>query len=237
MSMSEDPMTDDQLRIDRLVDGELDPAERRALLVRLETEPGGWRRCALAFLEAQSWREALAPPTAGSASGGASRTPAAPVTPPTAPRPGFARRWRPMAAVAAGWLSAFAVGWIASGGTSTSRPGSTPGGPTAAAPGVSTNVGPLVPPETTWPDRSEIASAEPAVPRRHSTLVAIPIVDADRLRQVPPPVPERVRRNLERRGFEVESRRGLAAVKLEDGRRVAVPVDAVRVRYVGNRTL
>ncbi|MEJ7637798.1 MAG: hypothetical protein WKF75_07380, partial [Singulisphaera sp.] len=103
MSLSDDPTTDDPLQIDRLVDGELDPAERHALLVRFETEPGGWRRCALAFLEAQSWREALAPPAAGSASGGTSRTSAAPATPPTDPRPGFARRWRPMAAVAAGW--------------------------------------------------------------------------------------------------------------------------------------
>ena len=42
--------------LDRLVDGELSQADRRALLAALDDEPGAWRRCALAFLESQSWR-------------------------------------------------------------------------------------------------------------------------------------------------------------------------------------
>jgi hypothetical protein len=42
--------------LDRLVDGELGPSQRRELLAALDDEPGAWRRCALAFLEAQSWR-------------------------------------------------------------------------------------------------------------------------------------------------------------------------------------
>ena len=46
--------------IDRLVDGELSDSERRDLLLRLDDEPNGWRKCAMAFLEAQSWREAMA---------------------------------------------------------------------------------------------------------------------------------------------------------------------------------
>jgi hypothetical protein len=50
--------------IDRLVDGSLPEAERRALLLQLEAEPDGWRRCALAFLEAHMWREAFVPLTA-----------------------------------------------------------------------------------------------------------------------------------------------------------------------------
>ncbi len=44
--------------LDRLAAGDLSPSERRRLLAALEDEPDGWRRCALAFLEAQSWREA-----------------------------------------------------------------------------------------------------------------------------------------------------------------------------------
>src|SRR5258708_18156362 len=51
--------TQDGRRFDRLVDGELPNGERRELLLRLETEPEGWRHCALAFLEAQSWRQAF----------------------------------------------------------------------------------------------------------------------------------------------------------------------------------
>ncbi len=44
---------------DRLVDNELSPAEQRELLAALEDEPGGWRRCALAFVEANVWRDSL----------------------------------------------------------------------------------------------------------------------------------------------------------------------------------
>src|SRR5262245_34529426 len=49
----------DQRLLDRLVDGELDVAGRRELLKALDDQPGGWRRCALAFLEAQAWRSDL----------------------------------------------------------------------------------------------------------------------------------------------------------------------------------
>jgi len=45
--------------LDRLVDGELAEGERREVLRTLERQPDGWRQCALAFLEAQSWGEAL----------------------------------------------------------------------------------------------------------------------------------------------------------------------------------
>lgn len=41
-------------RFDRLVDGELSADEYQALLAALDDEPGGWRRCAFAFLEAQA---------------------------------------------------------------------------------------------------------------------------------------------------------------------------------------
>jgi hypothetical protein len=44
----------DEVFFDRLVDGELTPDEYRALVASLDDEPGGWRRCALAFLEAQA---------------------------------------------------------------------------------------------------------------------------------------------------------------------------------------
>jgi hypothetical protein len=46
---------DDEEQLDRLVDGELDDDARRVLLAALDTQPDGWRRCALAFLAAQTW--------------------------------------------------------------------------------------------------------------------------------------------------------------------------------------
>jgi hypothetical protein len=45
--------------LDRLVDGDLTGQPYRQLLSDLETQPNGWRRCALAFLEAQAWRSEL----------------------------------------------------------------------------------------------------------------------------------------------------------------------------------
>jgi hypothetical protein len=50
---------DDDRRFDLLVDGELNESQRRELLEALDQEPGGWRRCALAFLEAQCWKQEL----------------------------------------------------------------------------------------------------------------------------------------------------------------------------------
>jgi hypothetical protein len=44
---------------DRLVDGELAETERRDVLQTLERQPDGWRQCALAFLEAQTWGQTL----------------------------------------------------------------------------------------------------------------------------------------------------------------------------------
>lgn len=45
---------DFQSRLDRLVDGELSRDEYQALLSALDEEPGGWKRCALTFLESQA---------------------------------------------------------------------------------------------------------------------------------------------------------------------------------------
>jgi hypothetical protein len=49
----------DDVRFDRLVDGELNDTERHQLLALLDDEPGGWRCCALAFLEVQAWRQTM----------------------------------------------------------------------------------------------------------------------------------------------------------------------------------
>ena len=59
-SSADDTMpANDDLRFDLLVDGELSDIERRQLLAGLDDEPGGWRRCALAFLEDQAWRQSM----------------------------------------------------------------------------------------------------------------------------------------------------------------------------------
>ena len=52
--MKDESLPADDVRFDRLVDGALSPDEYRALLGSLDQEPGGWRSCALAFLESQA---------------------------------------------------------------------------------------------------------------------------------------------------------------------------------------
>jgi hypothetical protein len=52
----------------------------------------------------------------------------------------------------------------------------------------------------------------------------------------PSAVPEEVRQALERLGHRVEERRQLVPYRLDDGRRVVVPVDQVEVRPVENRS-
>jgi hypothetical protein len=45
------------VELDRLVDGELSTSEQRALLQRVQRDADGWRKLALAFLEAQALRQ------------------------------------------------------------------------------------------------------------------------------------------------------------------------------------
>lgn len=49
----------DKMQIEQLVDGELNEQERLQLLMKLETIHNGWRSCALAFLEAQTLKDAF----------------------------------------------------------------------------------------------------------------------------------------------------------------------------------
>jgi hypothetical protein len=58
--MNSDRGLSDEL-LDRLVDGELDPAEYAGLLRSLDEIPDGWKKCGLAFLEAQAWQTDLEP--------------------------------------------------------------------------------------------------------------------------------------------------------------------------------
>jgi hypothetical protein len=87
--------------IDRLVDGDIASNERRELLLRLERQTDGWRSCALAFLEAQEWKAAIAATTknafASTSEGKPRRTHS---------------RWLPFLSLAALVLLACGVGWM-----------------------------------------------------------------------------------------------------------------------------
>jgi hypothetical protein len=221
----DDMNLNDETLFDRLVDGEISSADRRRLLASLDDRPGGWRRCALAFLEAQSWRTDL-----GRAVREAEMAPASShALPATAVNNWFARR-RAMAglAIAAGLLVGFGLGSIWQGGGN---------GSAGVGKGPDNRLVEVTdPPESVSPvNRSRDAltfwvrdSAGAAQP------VHVPLVDAGTLDrqlgvQFRPGLPESVREHLERNGYDVQSTRRYAPLWLENGRSLVVPVEDTRI--------
>ncbi len=102
----------DDILFDRLVDGELSDAERQALLESLDERPREWRRCALAFLEAQSWREEMRRVAAKPQAALTVAKTVAPNVPAKRTTMRAAAQWL---AVAAGLLVAFKIGTLQRG--------------------------------------------------------------------------------------------------------------------------
>jgi hypothetical protein len=121
----------DMLAIDRLVDNELSPGERRQLLLMLESQPGGWRRCALAFVEAQRWGAGMKRFVAESPAAAAAVSDDRPASMP--PGLGFGAWF----AIAASLLAAFGIGYQSGG----------PAGPLPSIPMAQNDVPQPAPPE------------------------------------------------------------------------------------------
>jgi hypothetical protein len=193
--------------VDRLVDGELREEERRELLLRLDSEPDGWRHCALAFLEAQEWRAAFAPLTVTAPA----PAPRVPVLEGPGRKPRFRYRLARHAGLAAGLAVAFCLGWALHG-----------------TPAEKTPFSPLAREEkTATPGQfslSEAASADLAKPTSPPSGVAEPHALLE-------PVVER----WEQQGYRAQSQAWLVVMQLPDGRRVEMPIQEVRVQHIGNR--
>jgi hypothetical protein len=220
------------MELDLLVDGELADDERRALLARLGRAPDGWRRCALAFLEAQTLRVALGELARSAAPAPAPASPAVRRSP-----------WPRRALVAAALVAAFGFGFASR------RPGLAPvaTGPVVVTPSATG-------PEATRPTATAPRPvAEPEVqtvgllaigdpgrdgdPVFNVPVVAGPGIDERWLEGQAPALSDYDRQHWQRLGFDVEERRELVSVDLRDGRRVSVPVDRVRLRYVARPPL
>jgi anti-sigma factor RsiW len=213
--------------IDALVDGTLDDDHRRTLLLDLEADPEGWRRCAMAFLEAQAWTQALAPladhqTTPRSLVLVTEDVQVVPLSSGETPISGE-RRWdvrRPIrlamrSCLAAGLLAlAFGAGLFANRLSSQDRPTIAASTPSPATP-------PPVVSQVPTPEFMDVAANDPI----------------DEFAAAMDTTPGHVRRQLASQGYKVEQRRMLVDVPLEDGRLVAVPVDQVSFEYVGNQAL
>jgi hypothetical protein len=213
----------DQRVLDRLVDGELTATQRRDLLLRLEAEPDGWRRCALAFLEAQCWREAFGEGRQSAASEIAPGSRTTLLDSKRSSRASVRREVpsRSLVAVAASLL-AFGLG-LAAGAVGRNTPAHSGSGavaPESRRPGddrgtaaVASNVGPE--------DQTPWTGMDPALP-------------SDWSEGQPSSLPKYVRQRWERQGYQVVQERRIAPMALKDGSLVAVPVDEVKVHYVGH---
>lgn len=125
--------------------------------------------------------------------------------------------WYRIAGIAAGITVAFLAGFVSS---------RIPGGPVSRD-----YADPHVPSTQQMP---AVAQLLPAPPER---ALATPTNDPSSpgLPSQPSALPEYVRRQLERQGYEVRGDRKVVSVALKDGRQVTVPVESIKYRFVGHQ--
>ena len=224
-----DPTTSNlDLVIDRLVADELDPDDRRALLVQLEATPDGWRRCALAFLEDQAWRSALARPRIESWDQNAREVNLVPK-----PKRFAAKSARYV--LAASLFAVFAGACFRAGVVSVERPAARD--LVAVPPVVIPNPNPVPQPGQPlgWVTLVDPSEGE-ALPKR-VPILANTESNERWLQDQPATIPDYLRAQWERRGYVVEERRRLVGLDLKDGRQVAIPVNEVALDFVGRQPL
>ena len=219
---------------DRLVDGELADAQRRELLTALDDEPAGWRRCALAFLEAQSWGTDFAalraePAAASTTANGHAAA---------GGRAFWARRLGLSLALAASVAASFMLGlWMKPDSTGLGERGHfvqggiLPGGGADNTLAQSTGRAALPPGWRTVKvgllggggEREQVE-----VPLRQAEEV-----DWDWVANQPSSITPAMMRELEQAGMRVTRERQVWPIQLENGQQVILPVDQFDLHYVG----
>lgn len=240
--MNDDILTPDDIRLlDRLVDGELGETERRELLLRLEHSPDGWRRCALAFLEAQAWRvEARAvvaepAPSVKPAVATAATTSSAPQS--VQPSSLSNKTWNGLSLwmptiLAAGILVAVVYPqWGGRFTKNTFEPIAHNGPVQVAGAGVTNVAGRNV------ENMQLVVAPGPNGERR---VVEVPLIEAGQgsaelFSHAGGQLPPDVVKILEQNGNRVVRQQRFMPVRLNDGRTVVVPVEQVEIRPLGNQ--
>lgn len=227
----------DEHLFDLLADGELSDEARREFLARLDRESDGWRRCALAFLEAQAWRgetrsmvrEAMSPVVEKSAEN------ISPSKPQRARRGDSWLNLSPgtMWAMAASFLIAFLLGTGWRGGWGEAGPEVQQGANNIANdPAKSPNVDAKIATASTLPEDMKLLVRGGS--QETPADIELPVFEAGKLdpfwlENRPSPMPENVVRQLEQMGHQVKQQRRMMRVNLDDGRQMIVPVDQVEV--------
>ena len=209
-------------QLDLLVDGELDQAARRDLLICLDREADGWRCCAMAFLEAQSWRDELR--HLASARPEAASQQSSPVRArlPFPLRGALQGRLTSMLAIAAGLLLAFTLGVEVQ---QRRLPGRTRPDRHAQRFAEGTSTPQRMPAASVIQPGGDLSTL--ASDQDTELLDTWTVGDTE---AVPPDVLEA----LQRLGHRVERYQEFWPYNLQDGRRFVVPVERLEVRYVGD---
>jgi len=222
-----------ELAMMRLVDGELESAERAKLLNQLESHPDGWRDCALAFLEDQAWRQAMTEPGLQREQNTIATTTATTTSRRSTERSFFATL-PGLLSLAAALLLAFAVGkWSPTNrdnGDYATAPENSIG---ERSPMIAKNDGEdrLAPPHVAAADAGKKMGAEVnAFDQQGQPLVMMD----EQFWKHDSSLPIEFQKQLESLGAKVKRERGLMPVRANDGQEWIVPYEDVRVVPVMN---
>jgi hypothetical protein len=216
-----------QARIDRLVADELPEEERHNLLVWLDEDPGRWRLCALAFLEAQTWEAATAAWPEGQGAAAeivSSKNCVAPQHVPVAAAPrsvSFSSM-----AIAGALALMFATGVVSGRFWSVREPTQPQAGPPASKLAKNSTVSETAPLLATVSVRTNL---DPQVPAQ----LQVPVVPVTAAAIQVPAFSEYERMQWERRGFELNEERRYLPARLPDGREIIVPIKKIEMKYRG----
>ena len=234
--MNDEPINLDDAMFDRLVDGELSATERRTLLASLDGQPAAWRKCALAFVESQTWRSELGrlvrepAPIVVEAEVAQEKVERGSKSYDIAGRP--AKNWM---ALAASVMIAFTLG-LALRTLSLPHPNAAPNpfNPQIAS----------APPQMAGLFGGSAATGEAVNvwvrdAAGKSQQLRVPLVDAGEIDQrlglqFRSGMPPNVRAQLEQNGYRIETKRRYAAIWLDNGQPLMVPVEETRIVPVGS---
>ena len=242
----------DQDRLfDRLVDDELTETERQQLLSGLDSRPGGWRKCAIAFLEAQSWRREIGSLFGKPESCKKNNLSRKSELPKTAPRKesGKTRKTKKRLSLSGLLLNIAASVLFAIGLTSLIQEmgmNRSPGMPSFGGNQFASMIN-----NQSLPQKAGLGSLDLSIdPRKDVHLVklngrtpsgkqlsaVLPAISQDRLdetwiKNMPSAIPEELVNRYQQAGHKIKTTRQLLPIRMSDGRKLIIAVDQLDVRY------
>jgi hypothetical protein len=221
-------LLDEDSRFDKLVDGALPAAEYKVLLASLEDEPGGWRRCAMAFLEAQAWGREFAAIRRVEEDGLSAKA-----EEPVALRPVKNASFISASLLlisAACVILAFGLG-LATHSRFFSSLNSTR---------VAGQAPPVTAQQANTAEAPELTAMNLVIDGAGSEGVVVPVImgksGAETLVETEPAIPDSVLRSLRLRGHDIQRQQQFIPVPTGDGRHVIFPVEQYHITPVSSRS-